>query len=120
MTCNNNSFKNEFSNVLLFLYFLVIIIILILQIPEAGTIEKLIYLSGAITGVAIKTIIIFLYWYTIMPKYIDDDNKINIVKLSVGILLVLLAFYVFDFNFIVTFIILSIVIILKKDYHIFN
>ena len=118
MRYDNNTIKNKLSNILFLGYFLSIFIMIILQIPETGTIETLIFLTGAIIGVAIKTIIIILYWYTIMPRYINEDNKISIIQLSVGILLVLLAFCVFDCSFIETFIILSIVIILKEDYHI--
>lgn len=118
MRYDNNTIKNKLSNILFLGYFLSIFIMIILQIPESGIIETLIFLTGAIIGVAIKTIIIILYWYTIMPRYINEDNKISIIQLSVGILLVLLAFCVFDCSFIETFIILSIVIILREDYHI--
>lgn len=113
-----NLLKNKISNLLLIWYFSIIGVGLI-RLPTGTATEKIFCLLGLVTGFAFKIVIILIYWYIFMTRYIKVDNKINIIQLIMGILLVSLAYpYSLNFSFIEAFIILSIAIILKKDYHI--
>ncbi|MCT4542430.1 MAG: hypothetical protein N4A63_02675 [Vallitalea sp.] len=116
-------FKNRLGNSVLICYVLLYITILIVQTMNMpfDSIKKMGWFLGALIGIVIRFSIIFLYWYLMKVKYIKEDKRIDIIQLLIGSLLVMISFspfIYFNLSFIITFIVLSIVIILNEGYYI--
>lgn len=78
------------------------------------------FVLGTVMGFGIRIMLIMIFWQTIMPRYIKKNNKINMAQLVVGVFLIMLALSSINTSFFETYIIISIVIILKKNYHLFT
>ncbi|MEA4849381.1 MAG: hypothetical protein VB106_19275 [Clostridiaceae bacterium] len=109
--------KNKIGNIILIGYFSFVIVLSLLNMPSTSAIETVIFILGVVFGLGARATIIVIYWYTVAPRYINEDKKVNVIQLFVGILLIELASS-FTFRSFELFIVLSIVIMLKKDYHV--
>lgn len=111
--------KNRIGNILFISYIIMCMTIILLDIPSNG---KIIFVAGAFTGFAIKVIIIIVFWQTVMTNYINEDNNLSLLQLTVGAFLLtlpLLGIMPDTRSFLKSFILISLVMILKRDYGLF-
>ncbi|GKX30888.1 hypothetical protein SH1V18_33680 [Vallitalea longa] len=94
-----------------------LIIRIILEVPKTDMMVILSYIFGSIIGISVRIVIITLFWMVIMPRYINN-NELRIIQLFLGILLIQLAFLVFNVELFEMFIVCSIAIIVKREYKI--
>lgn len=114
------SLKKRIGNILFIGYISLYIVLRILHIHDYSIMRNIIFVVGEVMGFGIKIMVIIVFWQTIMIRYIKKNNRINIIQLVVGVFLIMLALSSITTGFIETYIVISIVIILKKNYHIFT
>jgi len=88
----------------------------VLRLPDLSLIEKFVFLMGKLVGFGIPVIITLAYWFIMKTRYLKEGNTVSVGQLFLGFLLVAAAGAMYSINFVQTFIILSIVIILRDGY----
>lgn len=115
MKSSNTLLKNRISNSILIVYFMILLIRIILEIPKSDM--MLSYMFGSIIGISVRVFIIIIFWMAIMPRYIEN-NELSIIPLFFGILLIQLAFLAFNVEIFEMCIVCSIAFIIKREYKI--
>lgn len=114
-------FNVKLGNIILIVYIIVSILVRIMNISNESNSFSLILIFGLLLGIALRIIGVIIFWKSILVRHIYDKNRISIIPIIIGYLLILLAISplsIHNNGFTESYIVISIAIILNNKYHV--